>query len=272
MNPPELVCQNDLMYFKNDMLGKLKNLESKISERFEGTFQSIERNLQSYESKFLEMRNALSSLSTSMTAEKATSEQLEKLFKFKKRTEETLTMHVNLIERCSKDISTACYKYDKIFLENFMVPGLIGPGCKYPSMKIYVEACVSQIQSLNLHKDKQSIDLKTYKDKIEHLIKQFSLQIEGTKNNCLEYCKATLTECENKFEDKYKETDSLINQIKIDNNKYVVTLKQQVNQMKIEWDDILRIKDEIHAKLEQEKDNINNKYKFNVKEYDECKK
>ena len=272
MNPPDLVSQNDLMYFKNDMLGELKTLESKIFTRFDETFNSIEKNFILYENKYLEMKNVITCLSNSITEEKATSEQLEKLFKFKKKTEDTLTTHVNLIQQCSKDISTACYKYDKIFLDNFMVPGLIGPGCKYASMRIYIEACVNQIQNLNAQRDKQGIDLKTYKDKIENLIKQFNIQIEGTKNHLMEYTKATLAQCEGKFEHKYKETDSLINQIKIDNSKYMASLKQQVNQVKCELENVLKEKDEMYMKLEKEKENINNNYKLNIKEYDECKK
>jgi hypothetical protein len=38
-----------------------------------------------------------------------------------------------------KEFSNACYKYDKIYLENLHLPGTIGENCTYKNLRDYIE-------------------------------------------------------------------------------------------------------------------------------------
>ena len=43
------------------------------------------------------------------------------------------------IQNCQKDLSNMGFKYDKIISSNLMVPGLIGPMCKFSNLKEYIK-------------------------------------------------------------------------------------------------------------------------------------
>ena len=58
----------------------------------------------------------------------------------------------------------------------------MGNGCRFPSLKSFVDFSLSNISSLNSFKDKQILDLKSYKNKLDSLIK-LSLLINISSNS-----------------------------------------------------------------------------------------
>ena len=161
------VTQNDLMYFKNDILGYIKALENKQSERIEKLSSTLDSKFVPYENKINEINNKVFDLSNLISKDKSNHDKIEQLMSFKKRTEDTLTNQANMLSQCNRDLSNACYRYDKIFLDNFNIPGLIGNNCKFQSLKAYIENSIHQFTALNSFKDKQYLDLKSYKEKIK---------------------------------------------------------------------------------------------------------
>jgi len=48
----------------------------------------------------------------------------------------SIDLRVNSIQ---KELSSSIYKYDKIYLENLLIPGLVGDYCKFKNMKDFME-------------------------------------------------------------------------------------------------------------------------------------
>ena len=273
------VSQNDLMYFKNEILGNIKVLEYRLSELLDKTSLEIEVKFHPYETKFHEINNKINDLTNLVSKNKSNSEKIEQLLKFKKSTEDTLISHVNMIGQCSKDISNACFKYDKLLLNNFVIPGLIGNNCKYQSFKAYIEHSLSQISNLNSFKDNHTVDLKSYKEKLENIIKQFSSQIEAVKSSFIDYCKKLFEESDAKNKEALKLIDEKIEQIKLENSKYSIELKQKCDEIGLDWLKILRLKEEVFERFDTEKENfikysrdLNNTFEEHKKEFKLIKK
>ena len=64
------------------------------------------------------------------------------------------------------DLNKAKIKYDKIFIDNLTVPGYIGEYSQFKTLRNYIEHNISTVTMLISNKEKNEIDLKSYKDKI----------------------------------------------------------------------------------------------------------
>ena len=111
------------------------------------------------------------------------------------------------INQCNKDISNATYKYDKVIIENLMIPGLLGMGCKYPTLKSFIESCINQLSSLNSYKDRNTIDLKGYKEKLEILKQLFYKLCYSPKEKCMHLDENAHLVNKNSFVDEFTFVD-----------------------------------------------------------------
>ena len=48
----------------------------------------------------------------------------------------TLSAKINMVK---KDLSDACFRYDKTISTNLIIPGIIGAGCPYDNLRIFLE-------------------------------------------------------------------------------------------------------------------------------------
>ena len=56
-----------------------------------------------------------------------------------KKTNDQMISYDFKITQLQKDFSNSSYKYDKIYLDNLIIPGTIGDYCRYKNMKEYIE-------------------------------------------------------------------------------------------------------------------------------------
>ena len=266
------VSQTDLMYFKEEILGNIKQMENKVNDKINQMTKLVDTKLSPYQSKFDEMSSKLFELSNLISVDKSTNEKVSKLMEFKVTVDELLQLLELKINQCNKDISNATYKYDKVLIENLMIPGLLGMGCKYPTLKSFIESCINQLSSLNSYKDRNTIDLKGYKEKLEGLVKQFSKQIEEIKSIFIDYCKKSVDECETKFLERIKTTDDRIELMRVENGRYAIDLKKQCNDLGIEWERILKIKEEVYSRFDEEIENFKKMHEGTESSMNEYKK
>ena len=266
------VSQTDLMYFKEEILGNIKQMENKVNEKINQMTKLVDTKLSPYQSKFDEMSSKLFDLSNLISVDKSTNEKVSKLLEFKTTVNDLLQSIELKINQCNKDISNATYKYDKVLLENLMIPGLLGIGCKYPTLKSFIESCINQLNSLNSYKDRNTIDLKGYKEKLEGLVKQFTQQIEGIKSIFIDYCKKSVDECESKFMERIKTTDDRIELMRVENGRYAIDLKKQCNDLGIEWERILKLKEEVYSRFDEEIERFKKMHEGTESSMDEYKK
>ncbi len=76
------------------------------------------------------------------------------IFASRKFSDQILSNEVRL-GSLQKEFSNACYKYDKIFIDNLHVPGTLGEFCTYKNLREYIEVSFSIAfafkTDLNLH-------------------------------------------------------------------------------------------------------------------------
>ena len=171
--------QSELIYFKEDILKTLKKIESKLSLKQEESSSTLSSTLTSYDNKLDTFSQKITDLSNLISTDNSLREKVNILDTFKTNAENQITTHEIKINRTEKDLQNSIYKYDKALSDNLYYPGIMGNGCRFPSLKSFVDFSLSNISSLNSFKDKQILDLKSYKNKLDSLIKSFQSQIDS---------------------------------------------------------------------------------------------
>ena len=269
MKNNEFITKNDFLFFQNEMLGDLKKIEVKINEKFSqlSTYLETQKNIN--EKKNQQLSSSIITLTKKV-------EEKTDLKKFEDKLKQSInTMHDTTVKlevksnMLSRDLRDTCFKYDKIVSNNLLVPGIVGPGCHYENLKYFIEYVNSKIADLLKTRDKQGLDTKIYKEKMENLIKQNEIQLETMEIKMTDMIKQQILTSNNIFLDKISEVYSKIEREKTDNEKYLeeqkIILDKIVNDFnkfyKDEYNDLFnnfnlnmdKNKDELH--------HINNKLK-----------
>ena len=248
---------NDLIYFENEILGDMKKIEAKLNEKLTQTVSFVESQYLKYESRIKELANKVEDLSKQII-EKDNTQKFENLVKSSQQDTHDLVTKIDIkLDILEKDFNNACFKYDKIFSNNLVVPGLIGDSCPYESMRPFLEYAHQKIYELLRAKEKQTLDTKKYKEKLESIIGQNKIQFETAQNKITDYCNKGLKECDNVCQDRMNIIEKRLEALRLENGQQAFDLKKKAEELKIKWDKLDKIENHLNQKYNEEW----NKYK-----------
>ena len=170
--------RNDFLFFQDEILGELKTMEMKLSEKLSQSLSFLDTQNQKFDAKLKDLNNRLNLLSQKVEEQIDSKKIQEHSQKSRQKFEELvskLDIKLNILDR---DFNNACFKYDKIFSNNLIVPGLIGSSCPYDNLKPFLEYINIKMCELLKAKDKQTLDTKKYKERLETIISQNKTQFE----------------------------------------------------------------------------------------------
>ena len=227
----EEITRNDFSFFQNEILKDIKELEKKVNEKlstvsknFENTALIIE---QKYENANVRMEEILKKLEEEKIMEKIN----DILDKFNSKIEETITVSNTKIASFQKDLSNACFKYDKIFLNNISSPGLIGDGCPYQTMRSFLEYVNSKIKELISSKEKSVLDFKKYEEWINKNLDKFKEEIIDNKNEIKQYLIKEIKQYDKRSIEKMNIVEDKLSFIRIENGRYNYNLNKKWEEL-----------------------------------------
>lgn len=237
--------KNELMYFKDDILKALRQMESKVNQKFDLSLFEIKKQIKSTENKYEALNESVNYLSKEKVTDNNINSKLEQLFQFKSTTESSLASLSFRNDQFAKDLKDAVYKYDKIIIDNLVNPGIIGNNCKFKTLRDFIEYVNKHISELLLFKDKNSLDLNGYKVKLESSAKSLSTRIDTLMSTMMQFTTKNVKELEDKITNDFKSLEERIQEMRIENSKYTVQLKYQSSNLTNEWDKVVQMKEEI---------------------------
>lgn len=248
---------NDLIYFENEILGDMKKLETKLNEKLNQTVSFVETQYEKYESKIKALANKVEVLSKQIS-EKDNTQKFENLLKNTQQNTHDLVTKIDIkLGILEKDFNNACFKYDKIFTNNLVIPGLIGDACPYESLRPFLEYAHQKIYELLRAKEKHNLDTKRYKEKLESLIGQNKIQFETAQNKINDYCTKGLQQCDNVCKDRMSIIEKRVEALRLENGQYAYDLKKKAEELKIKWDKLDKIENHLNQKFNDEWDKYN---------------
>ena len=270
--PQSLSIQKDIMYFKDDVLNSIKQMNNKLNLKYTETTENIQSQLSSYDSKINALSSQIVSLSNLISKDKSIDDKIESLTLFKSQTESTLTTLQVRETLLTKQLSDAIYKYDKAIVDNLLLPGIIGSNCKYKSFREFTDFILTQISQFTTFKDKQIFDLESYKTKIESISKSLSSQVNTLNTSVMNSTNENIKESEKRIKDLLQIYNDRLEDMRVENSRYIVDTKTQFNKMLNEWKNMSNIRDEIYTRFDNEVGNIIEKNKHLLNVFDDYKK
>ena len=256
MNEEKNITQNDMRFFQNELLNDLKKLELQLNGRVESINQLVLVKTSDYDSKFNKVFENVTELISQMAERKYYNDRVEELLKMKNKFSDQIIENQSRITIIDKSLENALFKYDKIILDNLNVPGLIGVGCKFKNCASYFKYIDNDIQANQKYKEEGVSNLKAFSEKVETRLKKSEGEINQIMANVNQICDFKFEQFFSKTEEKMLGQENMISQTRIENSKYATDLIKASTDLKIQWDKLENIKNEIYGKFDEELENF----------------
>ena len=256
----EEITRNDFSFFQNEILKDIKNLENKVYDKISLISKTFQNTALIIEQKYENAKVCMDEIIQKLETENLIGKIDDRLDKFSTKIEEMTVVTNTKLASFQKDLSNACFKYDKIFLNNISSPGLIGDGCPYPTMKAFLEFMNDKIKEMISSKEKNAIDFKRYTDWVKSTLDKFKKEINENKNSNYEFLVNEMKKYDKKTTEKINAVEDRLSFIKIENGTYNYNLNRK-------WE-------ELEEKLKlfyTMNDNLINVYNNNRKEFIQVK-
>ena len=251
----------DFLFFKNDILKELKNLEFKIETQKKFN-NELKNTISIHDTKLIKLNNKLECISNVVNDKEATTkyykEKIDILMDFKSKNEDNWASLDYKIKINSEDIKNAINKYDKVIYDNLEYPGTIGRDSKFKDFHELIDYILNHIKIFSLFKEKNEVDLKTYKVKLDSMIKSINFQISGIIGNANSFTTKNLQELETKCFTEIKAFDEKVMKLRVETLELIKNFENEKNKIFEEWDNIKNMKKELVLLIESSIKKLNN--------------
>ena len=258
-NKPEIIKNttfHDLIEFKEDILKLMKDMKSEVITKLTTEFKNYNTLMDNTQKKFsLFEKSFLSKLNYIEEKEKIFS----KIKNIESELENNLMKQNIIINNCSKDLRNACFKYDKIIMDNLYIPSLIGHACQFPNLKEYILANKDTLDNCISFNKQKDMDLKLFKSKIDDNIIKFNFQTKTLLDNNNQLIKIKIEDFEKKFYDNLNEFQSAIKKLSLNINQNTI----KINEKEIKNDETFEILKKVQKQSDKNQNNISNLF-YNV--------
>ena len=244
--------KEDILFFKDDILKDIKKFENRLNIKCEGQASMLKDKFDKYDLKMEAMTEKISSLGNKISTNISLKEKVEELYEFKNKIQGNIMTQDVRIDTIMKDLKNAINKYDNILLESVIYSGIIGINARFKTFHELIDFILININQLNSFKEKNSMDIKTYKKKIETLSQNLKVQIESINKNNMEYNNRGLQETENKINNYFEEYNNKLIQVRMENNQYGISLEEKANLLNENFKKIEKLKFDMEEKVKYE--------------------
>ena len=224
-----LLKERDKLY-----LSKLYEYKSK-TEKIKTDFDSVNKIINTKFSNIIDMQAKMNSRL----------DQLNNYETFVAKTNDKITSHEIRLTNMREDFSKATQKYDKIYLDNLELPGYIGHCAKYKNCKNFFLDVIKDLATLNKYREKNIIDLKMYKEKLETIISSMNSILDNNNQSQIKYINEVkekiLKDCNSMFESFCGD----MKEIRVENSKYAVDLMSHTLELTKKWEKIEKIREDL---------------------------
>ena len=229
--------KNDLMIIQNELLGDIKNVEIKLNERIKLLSQSFEEQKSGFEKKINVLEKAYNSLLQLTEPKKSIDDSKEKeiiseINIINKALEENSSRLEIKINDLQENLKETTYKYDRAIADNFVIPGLVGAKAPFKSLRELIETTYKKSNDSLKLKEKQGMDLKIYKEKMENIISMNKSELTTMESKLNKTFQSQIKDLEKKFNERIDITEERINTMRVENGKYTYDLLAQGKEIK----------------------------------------
>jgi len=233
--------KNELLEFKNEILGEIRLIEKKFVSEFNTKFTEINTTFKEMDLRLDTISQNNNSLLDLISKKNMNFDKLEELDIFKNKTEETLITQKIEFENIFQEIEQLNKKYEKIVKENLIVTGYIGLGYKYKNLGEYLIYNMNEI------------------DKLRYDTQQNKIKVVNWEKSAKEIVSSSLLRFETYTDNKYNRINAIFEQNLSKLNKKMIDLETEINKYQYEIDILMNsMKNDKQKILKDKNNNIEN--------------
>jgi len=242
--------------FKEEMYKHVDDSETRQNNTSKELRYFIEQKIESFQKSYEKFSMQMVDVQTANIAERVKLDKIDNLEKFKDTADESFFTLSNSIKKLQQDYTNSCNRYDKIFLENLEVPGIIGDFCKFKNLRVYIEHNRKEMENFDAIKEKLQMDMKSFKNILDTNVRQLSEHQETQEKRIKEFCYNILQTSEKNFKEDLQNINNNFSDIKMENGRYHLEAMKIVKELNLKIGEINEMKEEIYYALEKDKKHI----------------
>ena len=168
----KLSFNSELIFFKNELLGDLKQIENKFVKKLGEQKDDYQNQLMEIQNKIDALTGKIFNISNTISQNKFDEEKIESLHKFHTKMEETINLHELRMNSIAMDLVNAINKYDRLIDKNLFYPGIIGAdNARFTTLHNFIDYVLKNIEQLNNFKEQAiGFDFERYKKKLNSMM------------------------------------------------------------------------------------------------------
>ena len=250
--------KNDLLHFKEETLKDFKEVQRKISEKYETLDLEMKEKLEAYEKRIVTYENKIMELSNLINTDKTIREKVDNLTEFKEKTDDHLITEKIRLDNFRNDLKSNVERIDQILKDSVIYPGIIGGISKYKTFHDLIDYILTQTSQTLTFREKSILDFKSYKTKLENIISSFNTQINTLLNTTSEFTKTCVKEAEERMKSIYNIFDDRLQDARIENANYAIGLEKATEVLKKELENLYVVKSELYEKVDKSMAEVKN--------------
>ena len=258
--------------FKEEILAIISENSKNLEEKIENYKSHITKQENQYNEIIKRINSQYSEILSSQAEINTKIDKFKGYDAFVAKTTDQITTHEIRMGTIKMDLNKAIEKYDKIYLENLVYPGVIGNFCKYKNCKDFFEDIINQFSKLNSFRERNILDLKSYKEKLEGIIKTINIMVDNNSKANMQYSNEIGAKTERNCKDMIEIVNERMMELRLENTKYAIELKEKSLDLSKDWEKILKIKEEINELFKNQVDNFRVISNNTINSFNEFKK
>ena len=250
--PNQQSIKMEVLQFKDEVLRELKLLKKSISEKYESNATLVSEKLSIYDNKISLLNERIIELSGKINTDNNLKNDMSTLIEFKNRTRDNLlTMEIK-INNIDKEMKNNVFRIDNILSDSVIYPGIIGKSCKFKTFHNMLDHLLSQTSQTITYREKNTLDLNTYKKKLESIVQNLQSQKDSIIDQNNNLINKKMDEIEEKFKSLIALYDERLSGTRAENATYMRDMQETVNKFKDELIEFEKLKGRIFEEIRAE--------------------
>ena len=211
------VTRGDLLLFKEEILQTIRELKNELNNKITEKFDSYNKLVESSNQKLYKYEFDKNTFLSLVTFAQEKNEILSEINKLKNELKTEINVNTLHIDNCQMEVSNMGFKYDRIISNNLLVPGIIGPMCKFENLKDYIIDNRKEIPNLINNVIQFKDELKKIKKNISEFKDVHEKFLKTIEPMYQEYVNVNITQLENKIKREIELVNKKISEVRIEN-------------------------------------------------------
>ena len=205
----------DLIHFKNDILKDVRDIKYSLMEKYSILEENLKQKMNQYDLTIKSFEQKIFELSKLITIDKSIKEKVESFNEFKEETRDNIFKQRAKFNEFENRINKEISGINDILLDSVIYPAVIGGNSKFKTFHEYMDFTLKEINDISLIKDKNGMDLKPFKKKIEQTVDAFRIQINNMYTK--EMTNNAINRSEERLQSLFRQYDEKIMNLKVEN-------------------------------------------------------